>query len=54
MLTYRTMAFEADLEKKVAALNNEEILAALRKHFNPAQLSIVKAGDFKNTSQAKK
>ena len=54
MLTDRTMAFEADLEKKVAALNNEEILAALRKHFNPAQLSIVKAGDFKNTSQAKK
>ncbi len=54
LLTDRTMAFEADLEKKVAALDNEQILAALRKHFKPAQLSIVKAGDFKNAAKAKK
>ena len=54
MLTARTMAFDADLEKKVAALNNEQILAVLRKHFDPAGLSIVKAGDFKSASAAKK
>ncbi len=50
----RTLFFDADLEKKVAALSNEQILAALRKHFDPAKLSMVKAGDFKSASQTKK
>jgi zinc protease len=54
LLVDRTMAFEDELEKKVAVLNNEQILTVLRKYFDPARLSIVKAGDFKNTSKPKK
>ncbi len=42
----RTQAFQADLEKKVQALGNDEILAALRKHLDPAKLNVVRAGDF--------
>jgi zinc protease len=42
----RTLAFNADLEKKIAALTGDQILAALRKHLFPAKISIVKAGDF--------
>ena len=43
----RTMTFDADLQKKVEALDPEQIVSALRRHLDPAQLSIVKAGDFK-------
>jgi zinc protease len=42
----RTQAFQADLEKKVQALSNDQILAALRKHLDPAKLNVVRAGDF--------
>jgi zinc protease len=42
----RNMSFQADLEKKVQALTNETILAALRKHLDPAKLSYAVAGDF--------
>ena len=42
----RTLAWDADLEKKVEALTAEQITAALRRHINPAKMSIVKAGDF--------
>jgi zinc protease len=42
----RTLAWDADFEKKVEALRGEEILAALRRHVDPAKMSIVKAGDF--------
>lgn len=42
----RTLAWDADLEKKVEALTAEQITAALRRHINPAKISIVKAGDF--------
>ena len=42
----RTMAWNAGLEAKVQALTGEQILTALKKHFDPAKLSIVKAGDF--------
>jgi zinc protease len=40
------MAWQADLEHKVQALTGEQIQAALKKHFDPAKISIVKAGDF--------
>jgi zinc protease len=43
----RTMQWDADLEKKIAALTAAEINAAFRRHIDPAALSIVKAGDFK-------
>jgi zinc protease len=43
----RKMAFDADVEKKVMALTPEKIRDAMRRHIDPAKLSIVRAGDFK-------
>lgn len=48
VLTGRTMAFEAQLDERVRALTVNDVNAALRRHFNLARLSTVKAGDFKN------
>ncbi len=42
----RTLAWDADLEKKVEALTAEQITTALRRHINLSKISIVKAGDF--------
>ena len=42
----RTLAWDADLEKKVQALTPGEIVAALRRHIDSAKITIVKAGDF--------
>jgi zinc protease len=42
----RTPAWEAELEKKIAALTNARILEAMRRHLDPAKITIVKAGDF--------
>jgi len=42
----RTMAFDQQLEDKVAALTPAQILAAMKKHLDVSQLSIYKAGDF--------
>jgi len=43
----RTVAWEAELEKKVEALTPEQITAALRRNIDLSKMSIVKAGDFK-------
>jgi zinc protease len=43
----RTMAFDAELAQKVAALTPDQMLAALRKSIDPAQFSFFRAGDFK-------
>ena len=42
----RTLAFDADLEQKIAALTNEQIVSALKKRLEPAKFTIVKVGDF--------
>ena len=42
----RTLAWDADLEKKVGALTAAQIQAAMRKFLDPAKMTIVKAGDF--------
>lgn len=42
----RTMAFEADIEKKINGLTVEQVNAALRKYIDPKKLVIVTAGDF--------
>lgn len=42
----RTMAFDADLEKRVQGLSLDQVNAAFRKYLDPAQVSVVKAGDF--------
>jgi len=43
----RTMKWDADLEKRIQALTADQITAAFRKHVEAAQLTIVKAGDWK-------
>jgi zinc protease len=42
----RTLAWDAEMEKKVEALTSEQIHAAMRKHIDPAKITIIKAGDF--------
>jgi len=43
----RTFAWDIDFEAKIAALTPEGVHAALKRHIDPAKLSIVTAGDFK-------
>jgi len=42
----RTLAWDEELEKRVTALKRDEIVEAMRRNIDPAQISIVKAGDF--------
>ncbi|HYC53145.1 MAG TPA: pitrilysin family protein [Gemmatimonadaceae bacterium] len=42
----RTMTFDEQLEAKIAALTPEQINAAIRKHIDPKQIIIMRAGDF--------
>ncbi len=42
----RTMAHDAELDKKIENLKVEDIAAALRKHIDPKKLTVVVAGDF--------
>ena len=44
----RTFAWDIEFEAKIAALTPEQVNAAFRRHIDPARLSVVKAGDFKN------
>lgn len=43
----RTLAFQGEMEKKVAALTPQQVVEALRRHLDASQISIFKAGDFK-------
>jgi zinc protease len=43
----RTFAWDIEFEARIAALTPAEVHAALKRHFDPAKLSIVTAGDFK-------
>lgn len=43
----RTFAWDADLERRIAALTPEQVGAAFRRHIDPAKISFVAAGDFK-------
>ncbi|MFN4258014.1 MAG: M16 family metallopeptidase [Gemmataceae bacterium] len=43
----RTLAFQADLEKKIADLTPAQVTEAVRHHFQPKKLVIIRAGDFK-------
>jgi zinc protease len=49
----RTLAWDEQLENKVKALKPEDVTAAFRKYLDPAQISIVRAGDFKKAAAAK-
>ncbi|HMP04598.1 MAG TPA: insulinase family protein, partial [Gemmatales bacterium] len=41
----RTMAYQADLEEKIAGLTPEQVVAAFRKHVDTNRLIIIHAGD---------
>lgn len=43
----RSFAWDAQLEQRIAALGAGEVNAALRRHLDPARLSVMSAGDFK-------
>jgi zinc protease len=42
----RTLGFYAELEKKVADLTPDKVMAAVRKYVEPRRLVIIQAGDF--------
>jgi zinc protease len=42
----RTMAWDAELEAKVQALTVEQVRDAMRRHFNVAEMTFMKGGDF--------
>ncbi len=42
----RTLAFDEDLESKIAALTTQQVNDAMRKHIDASKITIVKAGDF--------
>ncbi|MDQ3043240.1 MAG: insulinase family protein, partial [Acidobacteriota bacterium] len=46
LFTNRTLDWDAELERKIAALNLEQVNAAIRKYFTPDKITIIKAGDF--------
>ncbi len=48
----RTLAWDAAVEKKIAALSPGEIVSAMRRHIDPSKITIVKAGDFKTAPAA--
>ena len=48
----RTLAWDVDFEKKIAALTPADIAAAMRRHIDVTRLTIVKAGDFKAPAKA--
>jgi zinc protease len=43
----RTFAWDMDFEAKIAALTPAQVHAAMQRHLDPAKLSIITAGDFK-------
>jgi len=43
---HRTLAYDADLDRRVAALTPEQVNAAMRRFLDPAKFTIVEAGDF--------
>jgi len=43
----RTFAWDVEFEQRIAALTPAAIRDALRRHIDPAKLSVLKAGDFK-------
>jgi zinc protease len=43
----RTFAWDVEFEAKIAALTPAQLNAAVKRHLDPAKLSLVSAGDFK-------
>lgn len=49
----RTMAYDTAFEAAVNALTVDQVNAAVRKYIDPAKISIIRAGDFKNKPPVK-
>jgi len=50
----RTLAWDEGFENKVRALTPDDVKTAVQHVLDPAQISIVKAGDFKKAASAEK
>ncbi len=46
----RTFAWDEEVERRLAALTPKQVLEAMRRHIDPARLSVVKAGDFNSVA----
>jgi len=46
LLLGRTIAWDAEFERKVQALTSEQINRAMRKYITPDKITFIKAGDF--------
>jgi zinc protease len=46
MYLERTLAWDAEFESRVAALTPEQIREAMRRHLDPAMITVIRAGDF--------
>ncbi|GGZ69597.1 peptidase M16 [Lysobacter xinjiangensis] len=49
----RDMRFQAGIDARLAALTADEVNAAIRRHIDPAKLSVYLAGDFAKATPAK-
>jgi zinc protease len=47
----QTLAYDAGIDEKLAALTPDDVQAALKKHFDPTRLVVVVAGDFKQAQE---
>jgi zinc protease len=50
----RTMAYYADVERKIAELDTDQVTDALQKYIDPQRLVVVDAGDFSSKASAAK
>ncbi|PYR23372.1 MAG: insulinase family protein, partial [Acidobacteria bacterium] len=50
LFTNRTLEWDDRLESRVGELTAERVTAAMRKHIDPAKVSIIRAGDFKKAT----
>jgi zinc protease len=50
----RTMSFDGDIEKKIAALTSDQVNGVLRRTLDPSKMAVVMAGDFAKVTQAGK
>jgi zinc protease len=48
----RTMAWDAELEAKVAALTVEQVRDAMRRHLDVSKMTFMKGGDFAAAASA--
>ncbi|MFD1873797.1 M16 family metallopeptidase [Hymenobacter bucti] len=49
----RTFAYDAELDRRIAALTSEQVSAAAKKYLDYSKLTIVKAGDFARSAKPK-